>query len=212
MRFVIKPAGIAAVLTALGGLAFLAFGPMSGKSKVTDAAREALPVYLNNADFERKYIEYRPQTNYKGKAKISGKIAEGWYDNSDWAELTVHYAEDQKSPHGGATCQRIEIGDVQKGNFQYAQTIAIQPGQQYHAIAWVRASEETEVELHLRRETGDYRVFAKGTLKAGKEWRPVELIGSAADKTVRFFLLTKKANVTLWVDDAKIEPVKMAKK
>ena len=106
MRFVVKPAGMIAVAAALAGLAYLAFGPMSGKNKSGGGsdAPPPTPVYLTNANFELVYKEYERKSGGDGTnhPHISGKIADGWFDNSEWADLTVRYSDDSRNPHGGA--------------------------------------------------------------------------------------------------------------
>jgi hypothetical protein len=195
MRFVIKPAGMIAVAAALAGLGYLAFGPMSAKN--TSRAESApAPVYLNNADFERVYSPFEKNAKSGSKA------------DSEWANLTLRYADESRNPHGGATCQRIEIGDIKEGHVQFAQDVNVTQGGMYHATVWVRASEDTDVEFVLRRMGDDYRAFATGHGRVSKEWRPVEVTGTVGDARIRLMLIAKKPNVTLWVDDAKIEPVK----
>jgi hypothetical protein len=205
MRFVIKPAGMLAVAAALAGLGYLAFGPMSGKDKSASVSPDVAPTYLNNADFERVYA---PVQTSSAKANISGKIAEGWIDNSEWAALTLRYGDETQNPHGGATCQRIEIGEIKEGHLQFTQPVALTTGIPYQAKMWVRASEDTDAELSLRRMGGDYKDFAVGRLRIGKEWKPVEAIGAVEEERVYLMLRVMKPNITVWVDDASVEPVK----
>jgi hypothetical protein len=210
MRFVIKPAGMLAVAAALSGLGYLAFGPVSGKDKSASASPDGAPVYLNNADFER--VSAPVNASQTSKANISGKIAEGWADNSEWATLTLRYADESKNPHGGATCQRIEIGDIKEGQLQFVQTMALTPGALYQAKVWVRASKETGAEVALRQIGEPYKDFAMGRLRIGKEWKPIEVIGSVDEEKVNLMLRVMQSNITVWVDDATVEPVKKAAK
>jgi hypothetical protein len=212
MRFVIKPAGMIAVAAALAGLGYLAFGPMSDKGKTTRADAAPAPVYINNADLELAYNEYKRASDSKSKARISGKIAESWFDNSDWANLDIRYAQEAKNVQQGASCQRIEIGAIRDGHMQFAQTVAVTAGVLYQARVWVRASEATDVELTLRQTDGDYRTYATGRLRVSKEWRPVEVMGTPEKDQIYLMLVAKQPNVTLWMDDAAMAPVKAAAK
>jgi hypothetical protein len=210
MRFIVKPAGIIAVAVALAGLGYLALRPVSnnGKSAALDAA--PVSVTLKNADFEQGYKSFQQTggNGNKNRTQISGQIALGWTDTSEGDEVTARYSDDKRKPHGGAYSQRIEIGGVTKGTVQIAQSFAATPGAVYRATLWVRASERTEVVLGLRREGGDHAFFEQIRLPATRDWRIVEVMGTVGDTRASLVLTANQPNITLWVDDAKVEAVK----
>jgi hypothetical protein len=214
MRVVIKPGGFILMALAIVGAAYLGFILWSGKqpiaatgSPIASEGKSSAKGAIVNGGFEEPFNSIAPSNKPDRKSDISGKIASGWSDSSGWAALTLRYADDSQNPHGGATCQRIEIGPVTRGQMQFVQSLSLTPGERYKVTVWVRASEESEVEVQLRQGSGDAKPFAQGRILAGKEWTPAEATGTVGDKDVFLMLLNSKPNVTLWVDDASIEPV-----
>jgi hypothetical protein len=215
MRVVIKPGGFILMALAVVGAAYLGFILWSGKkpiaatgSPIASEGKSSVKGAIVNGGFEEPFNSIAPSNKPDRKSDISGKIASGWSDSSGWAALTLRYGDETQNPHGGATCQRIEIGEIKEGHLQFTQPVALTTGIPYQAKMWVRASEDTDAELSLRRMGGDYKDFAVGRLRIGKEWKPVEAIGAVEEERVYLMLRVMKPNITVWVDDASVEPVK----
>src|SRR5208282_6819301 len=75
-----------------------------------DTARANNLVGLTNPGMEPPYLP----VNLNGGA-ISGSIANGWSDNSAWANATAHYSPDTTNPHSGSACQKVVVTSVGTG-------------------------------------------------------------------------------------------------
>lgn len=95
---------------------------------------------------------------------IAGEIAEGWLDNSLWAQVGVTYAADHRAPHGGQTAQSVTVNSVTSGEVQFLQPIAVLPGQTYSFAAWVRGTPGMALAMRLQEQDPPYRTYAQTSL------------------------------------------------
>ena len=87
----------------------------------------------SNVGFEAPYLPV-------GSGAINGSIAQGWYDNSSWANVNVSYSEDTTDPHSGTAAQMVNVEGVTSGAVQMVQALTVVPGQKYTMTAWVRGA------------------------------------------------------------------------
>jgi hypothetical protein len=131
-----------------------------------------------------------------GKAQISGTIADGWQDNTSWGDVKIVYSLDPNNPHGGATCQRI---DIQRGFAQFVQPITFKP-ECYTVSLWVRAEPAQWVALSLRQSGPPYDRFAATPVKIGATWTRVTVKG-LTPATGGYAMVNIEHPGTLWLDD-----------
>jgi hypothetical protein len=244
MRFVVKPLGllvILACLAVLGALAFLnvrggggreaaavppvsASPPPSVAPSPSAASTDPAAALLKNVGFEDGYREAASKdANNSPNARVTGTVADPWIDNSQWGDVTIHYAPDTDNPHGGKTCQRIEARKVSpdgKGHVQFAQVLVLPKGGAYNLWLWLRASEEdVPVTLAVRGESDV--LYGTTVARIGKAWKRVLVTAEVPDKgkatyragvTWLMLMVRDRSGVTLWADDAGIQSVPAGKR
>ncbi|MEW6357628.1 MAG: carbohydrate binding domain-containing protein [Planctomycetota bacterium] len=121
---------------------------------LTTWAEELLP----NGDFEGRFSE-------KG-------IADGWADNSSWADLDVTYAREAENPRSGTACQKIACTRLGSGAVQMIpmQGIPLKKGKIYRIRAWLRG-DPIPVAVQLRLAGAPYTVYVEKHAVPGKEWQ-----------------------------------------
>jgi hypothetical protein len=225
MRVVLKPAGIVAGLIVVGYMVFTILSytkesqtlhspPQS--TPVAAVSATALDRTLINGEFEKPFGPAHTFGNpAASKAKISGELASGWEDNSDWAKATIAYATETQKPHGGETCQRIELKEMgEPGGAQICQQVTIRRGRVYEMSVWVRAAADTGVTLLARPSGENLRIKeARGDFTAGTDWKRVAIELDARDMTAETtdclaIVGVYQPKTTLWVDDAAFSEIK----
>jgi hypothetical protein len=209
MRVILKPAGIVIVLAVFIGLVFavLAMKRSRSGSGLSAGSSAALEV-LQNTGFEGEYLTVVP---YDNKAALSGAIASGWQDDSSWARVTVDYSAEANNPHSGTSCQKLEIRSIIRGQsdkerdvVQLNQPLKLTKGKTYRAALWVRASEETDVELSLRQKEWPYKYDAAKVEHVGSDWKEISVTGASSVVGDTYVMLKAWKAGTLWVDDASL--------
>lgn len=76
---------------------------------------------------------------------VTGAIAPGWSDNSDWAPVSVAYSADAASPHGGAHSQKVEILSAPSGAVQLVPPLRLTPQRVYEFSVGLRGQSPTSV-------------------------------------------------------------------
>jgi len=137
-------------------------------------------------------------------AKVSGQVATGWSDNSDWADVQVAYAGDPAQPHGGSQSQRITIDKVQSGAVQFVQTVKLAKNREYTVKAWLRGTAGSSVTLMLRRLDGAYKEYASATVTLTPEWREHAVTGVVDEDAAALLMVRAVAPLTVWVDDMEL--------
>lgn len=149
-----------------------------------------------------------PNADFEGQFRPSG-IAEGWRDNSSWADLEVEYGRETDNPHSGQACQRITCTRLDSGAVQMisAQGLPLHRGRIYRVRAWFRGNVDGVVVL-LRQAPAPYRVYAQKSLLVTSQWQQLEYFWTSTinDPQSRF-MLRFTAVGTLWVDDLAVEEI-----
>ncbi len=155
---------------------------------------------LDNGGFEGEAITLRIQAG--AKARLSGDLAAGWKDNSEWADIEARYAVDTAVKRTGSSAQRLELVSAQGGSPQLLQEFEALPGMDYLATVWVRASAPVPVNLLARQSGQPYALRGRHQVMAGPEWQELRVAWtSPAGERVSFILNPEKPG-TVWFDDA----------
>jgi len=172
-----------------------------------ETAAAPAPMRLVNAAFEGAYIPKPTGGGSVDPPKVTGVVADGRIDSSDWAGVRVRYAEEmgKGGPHSGKSCQRIDVDSVGFGSAQVEQAVHVVPGGTYRASLYVRASRPTKAELWLRNPAQPDKAFAMKVCNVGPTWQRLEMEGVIDTGIAVLMLAAKHAGVTRWVDNAAIE-------
>ncbi len=139
--------------------------------------------------------------------QITGRIAEGWKDNSSWAQVVVEYGEGSFGPHSGSRCQRITIRRMASGAVQLTQAaVALEEGQAYRARVFARSPDAVPLRLQIRQPGAPYREYAGMTFRPGAEWTACELTFTSPVDGPALFMLIPGDLGTVDIDDALLEP------
>lgn len=148
---------------------------------------------LANGEFERSFG--------------SEGIAEGWADNSSWANLDVRYGRETKNPHSGRTCQRIMCTRLTYGAVQMVPTkrVSLRRGSIYRVRVWLRGN-VGQVAVQLRQAPAPYRIYVEESLTTKAQWQEASYLWTSTveDRDGRFMLRFTQTG-SMWVDDASVE-------
>lgn len=147
-----------------------------------------------------------PSGDFEGDFGETG-VAQGWLDNSSWADLDVQYARETDNPHSGRACQKITCSRLAMGAVQMIPQawVPLKLGQVYRVRVWLRG-DVGAVAVQLRQAPSPYRVYVEEALEVGLDWRQVEYLWtSRVDDPEGRFMLRFTRTGTLWVDDVSVE-------
>ncbi len=144
--------------------------------------------------------------NFEGN--YTAGIADGWGDNSSWANVKVRYSSDRTDAHHG-TAQKIECLDFKSGAVQFVQfNVPLVHGHIYEARLWLKGDVRSPVEVLLRKHGSPYSVYFSNSFDVNGEWREYTLTGVAdSDDTGAMFMIKFAGTGALWVDDAQFTDV-----
>ncbi len=146
---------------------------------------------------------YNPVAS-SGLATITGVVATGWSDNSDWAPVSVAYSEDATGPHGGGASQKVEILAAPSGAVQLVQQLRLTPQRTYEFSVWLRGSPGAFVNVAIRNSPAPYNAYAQATVALSSTWVQTKIRGLVGDTGDVVLLIGGAAPETFWVDDAVI--------
>jgi hypothetical protein len=159
-------------------------------------ARADKPVGLTNPGMEPPYNT----VNLNGGA-ISGAIANGWSDNSAWANATVQYSEDTSNPHSGLACQKVAVGSVGTGRVQFTQGFPLQAGNIYTVSVWLRGTPGLQASLLIQQANSPYAAYIESSLALTAEWQQVTAAGYITTTEPALLMISINAPGTVWADD-----------
>lgn len=153
-------------------------------------ARSDGPQLLRNNNFEQGYI---------------GGIADGWADNSGWANIRVHYSPEKQEAHYGYA-QKIDVPEFQSGAVQFIQGgIRIHKDGTYEVRLWLKGRLRAPIEVLLRKAGSPYTTYFSKTFKIDDTWREYVFSAiSSADDPNALFMIRISSTGTLWVDEASL--------
>jgi hypothetical protein len=166
-------------------------GPTSG-SKVQ---------ILTNPNFEPPYTPVAPST---GKSQISGILANGWRDNSAWANVTVQYGQVTSAVPGCHFAQSIRVDAVREGGVQFVQPFKILNNHAYAASIWVLGKPGAKVSAAIRQNGPPYTQYGYQAITLNGKWQELLLQASAPASTDGMFIIYPPTGSRLIVDKASL--------
>jgi hypothetical protein len=152
---------------------------------------------LRNGGFE---ADGRPLTAAAGRASIEGVIADGWKDDTAWADVAIAYALDPDRPHSGKLSQKIL---VRRGFAQFMQPVALPRPGLCAASIWARSLEPSWATLALRQVGPPYADYAARVVLLGPRWQQVKMAGFVPAGPC-YFQIRVAAPGSIWLDDAEL--------
>ncbi len=145
--------------------------------------------------------------DFEGPFQANG-VAEGWQDNSGWADLDVSYARDTERAHGGRACQRITCTRLGNGAVQTLPGcgIGLKKGRIYHVAGWFRAEPPQRVAMQLRLAPAPYTVYASKDIVAAEAWAKLGFYWTSnVDDPQGRLMIRFTRTGSVWVDDVVCE-------
>lgn len=174
---------------------------------------DAVPglVETQNPGFEG---DYKPASSSSDapnqKAVIKGQIAEGWGDNSNWADVDVEYARDTDNPHRGQTSQRVRVNRVASGAVQFVQNVPFKKGRIHVWRLWMRGRPGSSVTLMMRRTGAPYTEYASQTASLAAEWQEFRVFGVIPEDADGLLMVRATSPMTFWIDDSTLQDLTSA--
>lgn len=217
MKIILKSGGVAIVAVCILSLAALAVRNTTSKQP-TIAKNNASPIspkvisLLRNGEMEGTFDTVAKLPTPKN-AVISGEVALGWIDNSEWAAVTVDYGTDSTIAHSGKTSQRIEVKRIAPfeeagigSMVQFVQGVDISSKGKYRFAIWARASRTMNAVIKVRGGEKPFTSYGEKSVVLSSEWQRFEVDSQVPTKQHALVMLsTADEGVTLWVDDATLE-------
>jgi hypothetical protein len=138
---------------------------------------------------------------YANGSAISGRIANGWSDNSSWANATVQYSEEDSNPHSGSACQKVVATSVGTGRAQFIQQFSLQAGNIYTASVWLRGDSGLEASLIIQQAASPYATYIENSIALTADWQQVTAIGYISTTESAYLMVAVSTPGTLWADD-----------
>ena len=163
---------------------------------VTGAAYADTPVELVNPGMEQPYDAVDINNG-----AISGSIANGWSDNSDWANPTVQYSPDTTGPHSGSACQKVVVTSVGTGRVQLVQQFQLQAGNIYTASVWLRGTPGLQASLVIQQANSPYATYIQSSSTLTADWVQLTATGYITTNEPALLMVAIDAPGTLYADD-----------
>ncbi len=132
---------------------------------------------------------------------ISGYLANGWYENSAWANAAVQYSEDAANPHGGSACQKVVVTSVGTGRAQFYQPFQLQADAIYTASVWLRGDPGLQASLVIQQAISPYATYIQNSLALTGDWQQLTATGYIATNETAYLMIAISTPGTLWADD-----------
>jgi uncharacterized protein (TIGR03437 family) len=159
-------------------------------------AQTPTAVALVNPGFEAPYEAVNATVT-----TIAGQIANGWEDNSSWANSTLQYSQETTNPHSGASCQKIVAAN---GTVELVQRFQLLAGNLYTASVWMRGVPGTIGKLFVEKDGSPYTNYFSTDVVLTSAWQQVSAQGYIATTEPGILILSADSPATFWVDDAAV--------
>ena len=158
-----------------------------------------------NGGMEDPFVPVQALPGGASKSTIGGEIANGWQDNSAWADVDVHYKRDTETVKAGLSSQRIEIGSVREGQVNFIQRVSVEKDHAYKCTLWMKGSSFRAAELLVREREKPWKSYFSKRILVPPEWCSFTLSG-IVPKTGEVVLMLSfpgktEIPVTLWLDE-----------
>jgi len=165
-------------------------------SGAAGTARAGTPVELVNPGMEEPYDAVEINNG-----AISGSIANGWSDNSAWANPTAQYSTDTTNPHSGSACQKVVVTSVGTGRVQFVQQFQLQAGNIYTASAWLRGTPGLQASLVIQQANSPYATYIQSSSALTADWVQITATGYITTTEPALLMVAIDAPGTLYADD-----------
>jgi hypothetical protein len=152
-----------------------------------------------NLDFEGSF---KPVNS--PRASITGQVAQSWFDNSDWAEVTADYSLHTGSPHSGTQAQRMVASNISSGLIQTAQFASLRKGETYRASVWLRGTPGMQLGFVMRQWEAPFSEYGNTDVVATGAWQKVSVAGKMTGDGVSVLMVRAFTTGTLDIDDAQL--------
>jgi Cellulase (glycosyl hydrolase family 5) len=157
---------------------------------------------LFNAEFEGELVHEAicPPQDSRG-AKVSGTIADGWRDDTCWADSTngVTYSTESLEGRHDSTAQKMEVTK---------EAILAQPivflERMYVAKVWLRAATSMTVQIEMRQAAAPYYYYKVERFAVTPNWAEFKIAGLTG-ATPGLLIIHPVSSGELWIDDASLE-------
>ena len=160
------------------------------------AAHADTQVQLTNPGMEPPYIA----VNLNNGA-ISGVVANGWSDNSAWANPNIQYSEETNNPHSGSACQKMAVSSVGTGRAQFIQPFQLQAGNLYTASVWLRGTPGVQASLVVQQANSPYATYVQNSLTLTADWQQIAASGYIGTTEGAYLMINISVPGTVWADD-----------
>jgi Glycosyl hydrolase catalytic core len=152
-----------------------------------------------NLDFEGSF---KPVNS--PRSAITGQVAQSWFDNSDWAEVTADYSVNNSSPHSGTQAQRIVVSNIASGLIQTAQFAHLRKGETYTASVWLRGTPGMQLSFSIRQWEAPFPEYGSTDVVANGAWQKVSVTGQMTGEGISVLMVRAFTTGTLDIDDTRL--------
>ncbi len=158
-------------------------------------------------DFESEFHEI--STPESSQSKISGRMPEGWEDNSAWADVDVAYGPLTNNPYAGEQSFRVDVGGIRTGTVQFrVPSLAVNPERFLRIRMAVRSPNSLPFRVALRQFGPPYKVYWQSTVSAAPEWGVVEMVATPGEVDPEAVLMVSlQTPGVLEIDDFSLTPL-----
>lgn len=168
------------------------------------AAGASAPMSAAETEVPLKYADFEGGVRSTGtNPKITGNIANGWSDNSDWADVKVEYAVESDKPHGGKSAQRINVSKVGSGAVQMVQAVSLKKGKSYSFSVWLKGKPGAQVGLYLRR-VDPYTYYGNTKVSVTEEWKQHKVDATVTEDADVLAMIVLESPADIVVDDVRL--------
>ena len=179
------------------GVAFLFFQIFVGAVLLINSSSTMARQLLKNPSFEGSSIR---------------GIAQGWHDNSGWADVDIEYQQDEDAVAGKS--QAIHCREVRSGAVQLVQpAIHLVKGQTYEVGIWAKGRTNGPLELLLRQQGTPYETYARSSFHITEHWTYYKFVATAGvDVPSAYFMVRLTSVGDVWLDEASLNQIKPVEK
>jgi hypothetical protein len=137
-------------------------------------------------------------------ASITGVVADGWGDNSDWGDVDVRYSQETATARSGGSAQRIDVDAIREGRMQFAQELALPVSSTHRFSIWLKGTGTAK--LDVTDPADGYRSLAVLDVPLTSQWRQAtfDLVTTATSSRQLFMVAADQPGTTIWVDDLSV--------
>ena len=150
---------------------------------------------INNTGFESGFQE--------------NGVAEGWRNDSGWADVQVRFSKESKylprarTPNRAA--QRIDVTKFTSGRVEFCTPVTTSRVREHKISLWMASSEPIKVTVQIRRRDEPYNTYALETFLVNGKWQEYgfsAIVGKCINPQL---MVQVEQTGTLWIDNVRFE-------